>query len=85
MTEVLQVAFLVRLTFSVILLAVKGENILETCVFFGPTQTRKHFQDVPSWYLILLLHPTDLHENITLQLCSFSHEDDITKLSHYEP
>ena len=39
-----------------------------------PTQTRKHFQDVLSWYLLLDLEA--LNENITFQLRSFSLEDD---------
>ena len=33
-------------------------------------------------HLIFLLHPTALHENIILQLRSFSLEDDINALSH---
>ena len=41
---------------------------------FSPTQTRKHFQHVPSLYLSL--DPAALNENITFQLCSFSLEDD---------
>ena len=36
--------------------------------------------DVLFWHLIFLLHPTVLHENIMLQLRSFSLEDGITTL-----
>ena len=43
-------------------------------LFSRPAQTRKNFQDVPSWYL--LLHLAALNENITFQLCPFSLEDD---------
>ena len=38
------------------------------------TQTRKHFQAVSSWYL--LLYQAALNENIKFQLRSFSVEDD---------
>ena len=45
------------------------------CILFcRPTQTRKHFQDLPGWYLLLDL--AALNENITFQLRSFSLEDD---------
>ena len=62
--------------FSVILLTVKNKNYSRNmCILFcRPTQTRKHFQDVPSWYLLLDL--AALNENITFQLRSFSLEDD---------
>ena len=47
------------------------------CILFcRPTQTRKHFQGVPSWYLIFLLHPAALNENIPFQLRSLSLEDE---------
>ena len=70
MAEVLPVALLVNSSFSVILLVVRDKNILAICVFcfVGP---HKH---------ILLLDPTALHENITVQLCSFSLKDEITTL-----
>ena len=45
-------------------------------LFCSPTQTRKHFHDIPSSHLIFLLHPEALHEKITLQPRSFSLEDD---------
>ena len=41
------------------------------CISFcRPTQTRKHFQEVPSWYLLLDL--AALNENMTFQLCSIT-------------
>ena len=47
------------------------------CILFcRPTQRRKHFQEVSSWYLIFLLRPTALNENITCQLRLSSLEDD---------
>ena len=68
--------FLVSSTFSVILLTVKDKKYSRNvCILFcRPTQTRKHFQDVASWYLLLDL--AALNENITFQLRSFSLEDD---------
>ena len=65
-----------KFNFSVNLLTVKDKNYSRNmCILFcRPTQTRKHFQDVPSWYL--LLHLAALNENITFRLCSFSLEDD---------
>ena len=67
---------LVSSHFSVILLTVKDKNYSQNmCTLFcSPTQTRKRFQDVPSWYLLLDL--AALNENITFQLRSFSLEDD---------
>ena len=55
---------------------VKDKNYSRNmCIIFcWPTQTRKHFQDVLSWYL--LLDPAALNENITFRLLSFSLEDD---------
>ena len=57
-----------KFTFLVILLTVKDKNYSgNRCILFcRPTQTRKHFQDVPSWYLLLDL--AALNENITFQL-----------------
>ena len=85
MAEVLPVTLIASSIFSVILLVVNDKNILEICAFYfvGP---HKHnnismmFQKC--WHLIFLLHPTALHENITLQLRSFLLEDEITTLSH---
>ena len=59
-----------------ILLTVKDKNYSRNiCIIFcRPKQTRKHFQDVPSWYLLPDL--AALNENITFQLRSFSLEDD---------
>ena len=65
-----------KLTFFCVFLTVKDKNYSQNmCILFcRPTQTRKHFQDVLSWYL--LLDPAALNENITFQLRSFSLEDD---------
>ena len=67
---------LVSLPFSMILLTVKDKNYSRNmCILFcRRTQTRKHFQDIPSWYPLLYL--AALNENITSQLRSFSLEDD---------
>ena len=72
-----------KFTFSVILLTVKDKNYSRNmCILFcRPTQTRKHFQDVPRWYPLLDL--AALNEKITFQLRSFSLEDDsYIRLSH---
>ena len=56
MAEVSPVAKrLVSLPFSVIWLTVKDKNYSRNmCILFcRPTQTQEHFQDVPSWYLLL--------------------------------
>ena len=60
-----------KFTFSVILLTVKDNNFSRnmSILFCRPTQTRKHFQVVPSWYLLLDL--AAFNENITFQLRSF--------------
>ena len=65
-----------KFIFSVILLTVKDKNYSRSmCISFcRPTQIRKRFQDVPSWYL--LLDPAALNKNMTFQLRSFSLEDD---------
>ena len=54
----------------------KGQKLFRSvCILLcRPTQTRKHFQGVPSLYLLLDL--AALNENITFQLRSFSLEDD---------
>ena len=59
------------------LLTVKDKTYSRNmCILFcRPTQTRKHFQDVPSWYFSLDL--AALNENITFQLRSFSLENDL--------
>ena len=84
MAEVLPVTFLISSTFSVILPAVKGKKYFrDICILVcRPTQTRKHLYDVPSWHLIFLLHAAALHENITLQLRSFSLEDGTSQHLH---
>ena len=62
---------MVSSTFSVILLTLKDKSYSRNmCILFcRPIQTRKYFQVVPSWYL--LLDPAALNENITFQLRSF--------------
>ena len=75
MAEVLPVANRSgKFTFSVILLTVKDKNYSRNmCILFcRPTQTRKHFQDVLNWYLLLDL--AALNENITFKLRSFVHD-----------
>ena len=54
----------------------EGQKLFSNmCILFcRPTQTRKHFQDVPSWYLLLDL--AALNENTACQLRPFSLEDD---------
>ena len=55
----------------------EGQKLFSKHVHFiyrPTTHTRKHFQDVPSWYLLLDL--AALNENITFQFRSFSLEDD---------
>ena len=79
MAEVLPVAFLVSSSFFSDIVGSEGRKLF---LKQRPTQTRKHFHDALSWHLIFLLHPAALHENITLQLRSFSLEDDITTLSY---
>ena len=73
---------LVSSTFSVILLTVKDNNYSRNmCILFcRPTQTRKHFQDVPSWYFLLDL--AALNENITFQLRSFPRVHFHLKMTH---
>ena len=82
MVEVLSVAFW-EVQLFVSLLVVKDKNYSRNmCILFcRPTQAQR-FHDVLCWHLIFLLHPTALHENITLQLRSLSLEDDNTTLSH---
>ena len=55
-----------------ILITVKDKNYSRnmSILICRPTQTRKLFQDVPSWYLSLDL--AALNENITFQLLSFA-------------
>ena len=62
-----------KFTFSVILVTVKDKNYSRNMcsLFCRPTQTRKCFQDVTSWYLLLDL--AALNENITFQLRSIVH------------
>ena len=79
MAEVLSVAFFIgKFNFFVSLLVVKDKNYSRNmCILFcRPTQAQG-FHDVLCWHLIFLLHPTALHENITLQLRSLSLENDI--------
>ena len=53
----------------------EGQKLLSMCILFCRSiQTRKHFQDVPSWYVLPNL--AALNENITFQFRSFSLEDD---------
>ena len=63
-----------KFTFSVILPTVKDKNYSRNMcnLFCRPKQSRKHFQDVPSWYLLLDLAASN--ENVTFQLRSFVHD-----------
>ena len=63
-----------KFTFFCVYADSEGQNYSQNiCILFcRPTQTRKRFQDVPSWRL--LLHLAALNENITFQLRSFVHD-----------
>ena len=65
-----------KFTFSCDFANSEGQNYSRNMcsLFYRPTQTRKHFQDVPSWYLLLDL--AALNDKITFQLCSVSLEYD---------
>ena len=81
MAEVLLVMFLLSFTCS----EEQKTFLKHMDLFCRPIHIRKHFHGVRSWHLIFLLHPAALHENVTLQLHSFSLEDDIiTTLSCHE-
>ena len=70
-----------------ILLVVKDKNILETWAFYfeGPHKHNNISMTFCVGTLSSCCIPHLCMKNITLQLCSFSLEDDITTLSHQEP
>ena len=85
MAEVLQVAKRFgKFTFSVILPTVKGKNYSRNMCILFCSQTRKHFQDVPSWCLLLDGWQAVVNENITFQLCSFVHDELPGKCAYFE-